>query len=134
MVRRDPPSGSAGRDGAPIRVLLTDDHAVMRRGLVQLLRGEADICVVGEAASGREAVTCARDLRPDVIVMDASMPDMSGIEATRQITASMPGIRVIGLSMHEMDGTREAMLNAGAEAYLTKDVPPEELLAAIRGG
>jgi DNA-binding NarL/FixJ family response regulator len=133
MEGRDIHPLSAGDSLAPIRVLLADDHALMRRGVVQLLSAEADIEVVGEAATGREGLEYARELCPDVIVMDVSMPDMNGIEATRRVLQEAPKTRIIGLSMHEMDGSREAMLRAGAVAYVTKNASPAELLAAIRG-
>jgi DNA-binding NarL/FixJ family response regulator len=115
-----------------LRLLLVDDHTLMRRGLAQLLEGEDDIEVVAEAAEAERAVELVRRLRPDVTLMDVSLPGTSGVEATRRIKAEMPQMRVIGLSMHEMDGTRESMLRAGADDYLTKDAPPQELLSAIR--
>lgn len=115
-----------------VQVLLVDDHHLMREGLAKLLREEADIEVVAQAADGREAVEMARKVRPDCILMDVSMPEMSGTEATRIIKDEMPQVRIIGLSMHDLDGTRETMLKAGADVYLTKDGPPEKLLASIR--
>jgi DNA-binding NarL/FixJ family response regulator len=117
---------------AGVRVLLVDDHKMMRHALAQLLDGETDIRVVGEASDGEEGVRLALELRPSVVLMDVSMPGVSGIEATRRIRAEIPDIRIIGLSMHDMDGTRESMLDAGADDYLTKDGPPEDLIAAIR--
>ncbi len=115
-----------------IRLLLVDDHVMMRRGLALLMEEAPDIEVVGEASDGEEAVRLALELQPDVILMDVSMPGMSGTEATRRIKAELPDVRIIGLSMHDLDGTRESMLGAGAEAYLTKDGPPDLLLSAIR--
>jgi DNA-binding NarL/FixJ family response regulator len=115
-----------------VRVLLVDDHTMMRHALAQFLAQEPGVEVVGEASDGEEGVRLARELRPMVVLMDVSMPGISGIEATQQIKAALPGTRVIGLSMHDMDGTREAMLRAGADDYLTKDGPPEHLLASIR--
>jgi DNA-binding NarL/FixJ family response regulator len=117
-----------------IRVLLADDHPVTREGLARLIDGERDLEVVGEAANGRAAVDIARRLHPDVIVMDVSMPDLNGIEATRAIVAEQPGIRVVGLSMHERADMAAAMCEAGASVYLTKDGPIQDLLAAIRAG
>jgi len=114
-----------------IRVLLADDHKLVRHAIVLLLDRQPGIEVIGEAGDGTEAVRMARELDPDVILMDVSMPGMSGTEATRCIKAELPHIRVIGLSMHDMDGVRERMMSAGADAYLTKDGQVEALLAAI---
>ncbi|MFO8007404.1 MAG: response regulator transcription factor [Candidatus Brocadiia bacterium] len=114
------------------RVLVVDDHTMVRRGLAELLRAEVDIEVVGEAGDAQEGMALAHELNPDVILMDVSMPGTSGVEATRRVKADMPRIRIIGVSMHDMDGTRESMLRAGADDYVTKDAPPEELLAAVR--
>jgi DNA-binding NarL/FixJ family response regulator len=120
-----------GQAGA-LRVLLVDDHELMRRGLALLLKSEEDLVVVGEAAEAPVGVELARSLRPDVILMDVSMPGASGMQATRQIRQEMPHTVIIGLSMHDMDGVRESMMAAGADEYFTKDTPPEQLLAAIR--
>lgn len=130
---RKPVSASLPSDAdAPgIRVLFADDHKVMRQGLIRLVSGKPDISVVGEAANGREALDLARRLRPDVVIMDVSMPVMDGIEATRQIVAEMPNMRVIGLSMHEDDHVSMAMRGAGAEAFLSKATSSAELLKAI---
>jgi two-component system response regulator NreC len=106
---------------------------MVRGALVQLLRAEDDIEVIGEAADGEEGVGMALILRPDVVLMDVSMPGIGGIEATRHIKSALPETRVIGLSMHDLDGTQSNMRSAGADLYLTKDRPPEELLDAIRG-
>ncbi len=116
-----------------LRVLLADDHEIVRQGIAALLREEATIQVVGEAADGREAVNLAYQLRPDVVVMDVSMPRMNGEEATRQIKRHLPEIRIVALSMYEEPETIERMCQAGAEGYVLKTAPPEELLAAIRG-
>jgi PAS domain S-box-containing protein len=116
-----------------LRVLLADDHAIVREGLRALLSEAHDIEVVGEAANGREAVDLAQRLRPDVIIMDVSMPLIEGHEATRQIKAYLPQTRVIALSMHDQSEKIEAMCRAGAERYVLKTAPSEELLAAIRG-
>lgn len=115
-----------------IRVLVADDHAVVRQGLVQLLSREADLTVIGEAVDGLEAIEKARALRPDVILMDVSMPQMNGLEATRRIVSSWPEIRVIGLSLRTRDEMMAQMLEAGAKGYLVKDCPIEEIIAAIR--
>lgn len=115
-----------------IRVLLADDHKMLREGLAGLLGDEPDIQLVGEAEDGKAAIAMAQRLRPDVVLMDVSMPEMDGIEATRRITNELPGIRVIGLSMHERDDMAQAMIQAGAFAYLTKGGPCEMLLDTIR--
>jgi DNA-binding NarL/FixJ family response regulator len=115
------------------RVLLVDDHKAIRDGLKRLMQGQANIEVVGEAADGREALELARLLRPDVIIMDISMPVMNGIDATRRIKAEISGIRVIGLSMFEDEQAGSTMRNAGADGYVIKTAPPAELLKAIHG-
>ena len=131
--RACPISVASAARGLPLRVLLVDDHKVMREGLASLLKGQSDLEVVGQAGNGREAVDLAYQLGPDVVVMDAAMPLMAGDEATRQIKLHLPGIRVVALSMFEEADMAEAMRHAGAEAYLLKTAPSDELLAAIRG-
>ena len=116
-----------------LRVLLVDDHKVMREGLAALLGEQADLEVVGQAGNGREAVDLAYRLRPDVVVMDVAMPLMAGEEATRQIKHHLPGVRVVALSMFEEADMAAAMRQAGAATYLLKTAPSDELLAAIRG-
>jgi PAS domain S-box-containing protein len=118
--------------GRPIRLLLADDHAVVREGLRRLLSYEPDIEVVGEATDGKEAADLAAALRPDVILMDLSMPRLDGVEATRAIRRDQPDVRVIGLSMFEDGPHAEAMRAAGAVDYLPKSGPSDKLLAAIR--
>lgn len=124
-------TGPAGREDM-IRVLLADDHQVMREGLASLLLEEDDMAVVGEASDGLEALNLARDLRPDVVLMDFSMPKMDGVEATRQLHREMPHIRIIGLSMYEESDRSAAMMEAGASAYLTKSEKSNILLHTIR--
>ncbi|MEX0746026.1 MAG: PAS domain S-box protein [Phycisphaeraceae bacterium] len=123
---------AAHGEAGPIRVLLADDHTLVREMLVALLRKERDMDVVGEAADGQEAVALAGRLKPDVVVMDITMPEMDGIEATRRITAVQPGVCVIGLSMHEADTMAEKMREAGAACYLPKDGPARLLMEGIR--
>ena len=115
-----------------IRILVADDHSVMRQGLSVFLRQEPDIVVVGEAADGTSALEKARMLRPDVILMDLGMPGISGIEATRIIHSEMPRIRIIGLSMYEAMEKATAMYEAGAVAYLNKCCSIKELTGTIR--
>ncbi len=117
--------------GACYRVLFADDHKVIRQGLVAMLQGQPDIQVVGQAANGLEAVEMARSLRPDVVVMDVSMPVMDGVEATRRIKAEQPTVRVIGLSMLEEGEIAERMQKAGAEAFVNKAQSAATLLRAI---
>jgi PAS domain S-box-containing protein len=116
-----------------IRVLFADDHHIMRQGLIKLTIGQPDIQIVGEAATGKEALEIARNIRPHVVVMDVSMPEMDGIEATRRIKAELPEIRVIGLSMYEDEQIIRTMREVGAEAFVTKSVSAAELLKAIYG-
>lgn len=116
-----------------IRVVIADDHKILREGLSGLLRLHGDIEVVGQAEDGLAALELARRMQPDVIVMDVSMPQMDGIEATRAILEDLPETRIIGLSMYEQDDMARAMLNAGAAVYLTKGGPSEILVEAIRG-
>jgi DNA-binding NarL/FixJ family response regulator len=115
-----------------MKVLLADDHKIVRDGLRNLLEKHADIMVAGEAEDGREALHLARKLSPDVVVMDIAMPDLNGIEATRQILAELPDIKVVALSMHSDKRFVAEMLKAGASAYLLKDCAFEELITAIR--
>lgn len=134
-----PPSARRRRGFAPfgggrvVKVLLVDDHEIMRRGLVSLLRRVEGVQVIGEAADGYDAIEKARALHPDVIIMDVSLPGMSGIEATRAIVAESPDTRVIGLSLHEEADMAAAMRSAGASDYLTKGGPSDALVSAIRG-
>ncbi|MFO7964487.1 MAG: response regulator, partial [Desulfobacterales bacterium] len=120
-------------NGDIIKVLLTDDHKVVRQGLSTMLGLQPDIEVVGEASNGKEAVELALYLKPDIILMDITMPEMDGVEAARIIHSEMPHIRIIGLSMHDSKDQAEAMLAAGASAYCTKDGGTNILLSAIRG-
>jgi PAS domain S-box-containing protein len=116
-----------------VRVLLADDHRVMREGLAAMLDEEHDMEVVAQAGNGREAVDLAYQLAPDVVVMDVAMPVMPGDEATRQIKRHLPNTRVIALSMFDDTHVSRRMQKAGADTYLSKSGPSEELLAAIRG-
>jgi DNA-binding NarL/FixJ family response regulator len=115
-----------------IRVLLVDDHAMVRAAIGQTLRACPDFEVVAEASDGVGAILAAREHRPDVVVMDVSMPGLRGVEATRRITGSLPETKVIGLSLHPRELMADAMLAAGAAAYLDKSCAGDELCAAIR--
>lgn len=116
-----------------IRVLIVDDHAVYRRGLQTVLATEEGIEVVGEAADGIEAVARAEETLPDVIVMDVSMPKRGGIEACRVIKQRVPSVRILMLTSSEEETHLFEAIRAGANGYLLKDVPPEEVAAGIRG-
>jgi CheY-like chemotaxis protein len=104
-----------------IKIMLAEDHAIMRAGLRSLLKDQPDMEIIGEAENGVCAVELADTLCPDVIIMDVTMPDMNGIEATRQITAKHPDIKIVALSAFESPGFVLGMLKAGATAYLLKD-------------
>jgi DNA-binding NarL/FixJ family response regulator len=113
------------------RVLIADDDGLMRAGLVELLAGEPDIEIVGEASTGREAVERARRLDPDVVLMDVRMPDLDGIGATRELTVAAPGARVLILTTFEQDDYVFGALRSGASGFLLKRSRPEELIAAV---
>ena len=115
-----------------IRVLLADDHTLVRQGLRALLMREADIKIIGEARNGREAVNRARALKPDIVVMDISMPHLNGFDATQRIAAECPQTKVVALSMHMQEHHVHSLLRAGARGYVPKDAPASELVAAIR--
>jgi DNA-binding NarL/FixJ family response regulator len=114
-----------------IRVLLVDDHELMRQGLRSILDDDEEVEVVGEAAGGREAVAMVRTLSPDVVVMDVAMKDLNGIEATRQIRAECPGVRVLALSSHSDSRYVRAILQAGACGYVLKANAYDDLRRAL---
>lgn len=115
-----------------LRVLLADDHNIMRAGLRSLLESRRDIAVVGEAENGRSAVKLSRKLNPDIVIMDVSMPDLNGMDATRQILDESDRTRVIALSMHSDRRYIEGMLRAGVSGYLIKDCVLQEMVDAVR--
>jgi DNA-binding NarL/FixJ family response regulator len=115
-----------------IRVMLVDDHAVVRKGLEQLLTSDADIEIAGAAADGTEAVALARRLAPDVILMDLSMPEVDGVEATRRLLHEAPELRVVVLTSFADQPRILAALDAGASGYILKDAAPDELIAAVK--
>jgi DNA-binding NarL/FixJ family response regulator len=115
-----------------IRVLLVDDHAMVRRGMRDFLELHDDLEVVGEAATGLEAVERCGALRPDVVIMDLLMPDLDGIEATRRIKASQPGVEIVALTSFVEEARVVAAIEAGAAGFLLKDAEADDLAAAIR--
>ncbi|MCB0199141.1 MAG: response regulator transcription factor [Caldilineae bacterium] len=116
----------------PVKLLLVDDHEIVRAGLRMLFSAEPDVRIVGEATSGREAIEQVRRLAPDVVLMDVAMPDMNGIEATRRIKETFPQVAVLALTMHEDEEYFFEMLSAGASGYVPKRAAPDDLLSAIR--
>ncbi|MEJ2701149.1 MAG: response regulator transcription factor [Sedimentisphaerales bacterium] len=114
------------------RIIIADDHAIVRHGLSRAFDQQEDINVIGQAKNGLATIELVRKLSPDVVVMDIAMPDLNGIEATRQIVAASPNVKVIGLSMHSSNRYVREMFKAGASGYLLKDCAFEELLEAIR--
>ncbi len=115
-----------------ITLVLADDHQLFRLGLKQLIERQSELKVVGEAATGLEAVSVVRDVQPDIVLMDISMPDLNGIEATRRIVENGGTCRVIILSMHSDRRYIHEALRAGAKGYLLKDAAPEELVRAVQ--
>ncbi len=128
-----PPSAEVCPPSSRLRILLVDDHKIMRDGLAALIGEQADLEVVGQAGDGHQAIELARGMEPDVVVMDVAMPTMPGDEAARQIKAIRPQTRIVALSMFEEPGVAQRMRDAGAEIYLPKTGPSDGLLAAIRG-
>jgi DNA-binding NarL/FixJ family response regulator len=114
------------------KVMLVDDHRIFREGLRSLLEKERDITIVGEATNGRDCVSTARELHPDIIIMDVSMPDMNGMEATRQLGSVCKNAKVLALSMSTNRRQIQEMLRSGARGFLAKDSACEELLRAIK--
>jgi DNA-binding NarL/FixJ family response regulator len=114
------------------RLLIADDQALVRVGLRKIMETEPQTMVVGEASNGNEAVSAARALRPDVILMDIRMPVLDGIEATRRIIRELPGTRILILTTFGLDSYVYDALRAGASGFMLKDAPPEEIVAAVR--
>lgn len=115
----------------PLRILLADDHALVREGLRRLLEAREGWVVCGEAATGREVIQKARELRPDLIVLDISMPELNGIEAARQVMKSLPRVEVLILTMHESEQMAAQLLAAGVRGYVLKSDAGSELVAAV---
>jgi two-component system, NarL family, response regulator NreC len=114
------------------RLLLVDDHAIVRSGLRMLLESAADMEIVGEAGTAREALQAVAELRPDVVLMDIGLPDVSGIAATQQIKKDWPEVAVVALTMHEDEEYFFEMLQAGASGFIPKRAAPDELLTAVQ--
>ena len=124
---------SKGKDRImTIRIVLADDHAILRHGLTRTIQTQDDMEVVGQARDGLTAMQMVRDLQPDVILMDIGMPNLNGIEATREILHDHPDAKIVALSMHSAKKFVSEMFRAGAKGYLLKDCDFEELLEAIR--
>ena len=117
---------------ARIRILMVDDHEIVRAGLRMLLQAQPDMQIVGEAEDGRTAIAKAKDLAPNVVLMDISLPDIDGFEATRQIKRALPTTAILALTMHESDEYFFKMLDAGASGYVPKKAAPTDLVSAIR--
>ncbi len=116
-----------------IRILLADDHSLFRRGVTGALADQSDIEIVGEAADGLQVIAKARELTPDIILMDICMPGMNGLEATRQVKAESPDIKIVILTIGEEDQNIFEAIKSGAQGYLLKDVEPQHLVEMVRG-
>lgn len=117
---------------SPLRILIVDDHAVVRRGVRSLLESEKGLEIIGEATTGREAVDMARRLQPDVVVMDLSLPELNGLDATRQILKDSPRSEILVLTMHHSEELARDVLQAGARGYVLKSDADQNLIAAVR--
>ena len=119
-------------DQQPIRLLSADDHALLREGIAAVINGQPDMTMIAQASSGREAIQLFREHRPDVTLMDLRMPDISGIDALIAILGEFPNARIVMLTTFEGDVEIQRALSAGARGYLLKNMPPKELVEAIR--
>lgn len=117
----------------PARILLVDDRELFREGLAGLIKAQPDLTIVGQAGDGLEALTMARDLRPDLIIMDINMPICDGLEATRLIREALPEVRVVMLTVHDKDEKLFAAIKAGANGYMLKDTNSADFLQGVRG-
>ncbi len=123
---------NSAASAAPIQIMLVDDHPVLRSGVKTLLQAERDLRVIGEAGDGQSAVKLATELTPDIVVMDVSLPDLSGAEATKQILAKSPSMRILALTAHEDAAFARILLDAGATGYALKRSACDELVRAVR--
>jgi DNA-binding NarL/FixJ family response regulator len=130
--KRPNPSRATSRSAGPARLLLVDDQKVIRTGLREILQELPQISIVGEAMNGSEAVSMALALRPDIIVMDISMPQLNGIDATSQIIAQLPEVCILGFSANSDPGTVQRILAAGARGFISKTCDPAELILALK--
>jgi two-component system response regulator NreC len=126
------PSPAVAATGAPVRLLIVDDHALVREGLASLIHAQPDMDVVGQAGSMREAISMARELQPDLILMDFTLPDGTGDEATRVILAALPATKIVFLTVHDDDERLFAAISSGAVGYLLKSVRSADLLSRLR--
>ena len=127
-----PSDAKSSQRASEIRVLVAEDHRLMRQGLISILTQLCKFDVVGEVGDGLAAVEMVHRLKPDVVLMDVSMPGLTGVEATRRIKAETPETRVVALTIHNSEEMRTAMRSAGASGYLTKSAEASEVCAAIR--
>lgn len=125
-------NNARNKDGRKLRIVIAEDHATVREGIKLIIGAEKDLDVVGEASNGQMAVAEAERLRPDVILMDVSMPKLNGLKATAKLKECCPEVQVLALTRHKDDGYLQQLLRAGASGYVLKQSPPEELLHAIR--
>lgn len=117
----------------PIKVLVVDDHAVVRQGIKMVLEADPELVVVGEASTGEEAIDLVGDLTPSVVVMDVGLPGLSGFEATRRIRDAYPDVQVLALTVHDSEAYVFQMLQAGATGYVVKRAPADEVIQAVKG-
>jgi two-component system response regulator DegU len=115
-----------------LNVVLAEDHQTVREGIKMLVNAQADMRVVGEAGDGASAIQTVREKRPDVVVMDISMPEMNGLKATRKLKSEFPNVKILTLTRHDDDSFLEQLIGAGASGYVLKQSAPAELINAIR--
>ncbi|MGB9813343.1 MAG: response regulator [Thermovenabulum sp.] len=120
------------KEGEKIRVIIADDHALVREGIAKILSLDPDIKIIGEATDGKEVIELAKKLKPDVILMDINMPNVNGIAATREIKRENPDIKIIALTIHEQVDYLLELIRYGISGYVLKDVKPDELIKTIR--
>ena len=131
-VKANPEAARLPARPQKLRAVVADDHPIVREEVVSILNTSPDVEVVGEAADGDEAARIAAETRPDLVILDVSMPRLNGAEAARRILEALPGTRILVLTIHEEEEYVARMLDAGASGYLLKDAAPYELLVAVR--